>query len=95
MFHFDKYYFTWLIPLAALVYFFYRKAMSLPSFYFMLMITLYAYIGICYVVIRLLMHDSIDNYPLLLMYFIITGICVILLLIKMNKKLKRDGSLQG
>jgi hypothetical protein len=94
MFHFDKFYLAWLIPLAVLVFYFYRKAMALSSFYFILMITLYSYIGICYVVIRLLMHDLIDSYPLVLMYFIVTGISVILFLIKMNKKLKRNDSLQ-
>jgi hypothetical protein len=93
MFHFDSFYLLWLLPLAGLVVYFYRKAALMSSFYFMLMLTLYAYVGISYVVVKLLMFDSFDLYALSLMYFIASGVGAILFLIRMNKKLKSNDSL--
>jgi predicted membrane protein DUF2157 len=88
MFHFDSFYLAWLVPLGALAYYFYLRSVSMSSFYFMLMLTLYAYVGISYVATRLLLFDNFDTYALLLMYFISSGVYVILFLIRMNKNLK-------
>ena len=88
MFHFDSFYLLWLVPLIALVYYFYRQAIAMSSFYFMLMLTLYAYVGISYVVTRLLLFDNIGTTYFTFMYFIASGVYVILFLIRMNKKLK-------
>ena len=90
MFHFDSFYLLWLVPLIVLVYYFYRRAIAMSSFYFMLMLTLYAYVGISYVVTRLLLFDNIGTQYLILMYFIASGVYVILFLIRMNKKLKKQ-----
>jgi len=93
MFHFDSFYLLWLLTLAGLVIYFYRKARRMSSFYFMLMLTLYAYVGISYVVVKLLMFDSFDLYALSLMYFIASGVGVLVFLITMNKKLRSNDSL--
>jgi hypothetical protein len=92
MFHFDDFYPAWLIPLGALVFYFYRRAVQMSSFYFILMLTLYAYVGISYVITRLLMTDHFELYMLVLMYFIASAVFMILFLIRMNKKIKNNDS---
>ena len=93
MFHFDAFYLLWLLPLAALVYYFYAKAVEMLSFYFILMVTLYAYVGAGYVVTRLILNDHFDFYSIVLMYFIVSAVFMILFLIRMNKKLKSNDRL--
>jgi hypothetical protein len=93
MFHFDSFYLLWLVPLAVLVYYFYTKAVKMSSFYFMLMITLYAYVGVGYTVTRLLLMDRFDSTMLVLFYFIISAVFVSLFLVKMNKNLKSNDRL--
>ncbi len=91
MFHFDKIYFLWFIFLVATCYFFYIKAINERSFYFLLTLTLYAYIGISYVVMRLIFSAGnlgISGTYLAFMYFIASAISIILFLIRMNKKIK-------
>jgi hypothetical protein len=59
------------------------------------MLTLYGYIGISYVIIRFLseeVHDMGAIY-LGLMYFIASGVVMIVFLTRMNKKLKLNDSL--
>lgn len=95
MFHFDNLYLLWLLPLAGTVFYFYKRSLATSSFYFMLMLTLYGYIGISYVIIRFLadeVHDMGAIY-LGLMYFIASGVGMVVFLIKMNKKLKLNDSL--
>ena len=91
MFHYGNFYLAWFVLLIGLVYFFYRRAMHEKSFYFILINTLYAYIGISYVVINLLtqIHGA-DLVPIYLgfFYFIISGIALVLFLIRTNKKIK-------
>jgi hypothetical protein len=95
MFHFDNLYLLWLLPLAGTVFYFYKRSLATSSFYFMLMLTIYGYIGISYVFIRFLaeeVHDFGAIY-LGLMYFIASGAGMIVFLIRMNKKLKLNDSL--
>jgi hypothetical protein len=83
-----------MLPLVALAVYFYKKAMALRSFYILLMLTMYAYIGISYVLIRLLtMGDLIEVYYLILLYFIASAVYVSLFLIRTNKKIKANDSL--
>jgi hypothetical protein len=93
MMYFD-FYLLWLIPLAGITFYFYKKALVTASFYFMLMLTLYAYIGISYATIRLLLmmlnYWRLETIVLILMYFILSGIGVVVFLTNMNKKLKRN-----
>lgn len=95
MFLFDNLYLLWLLPLAATAFYFYKRSLATASFYFMLMLTIYGYIGIGYVVVRFLVDGIRDIGAAYLgfIYFIASGIGVILFLIKMNKKLKLNDSI--
>ncbi|MEO5890079.1 MAG: DUF2157 domain-containing protein [Ferruginibacter sp.] len=91
MFHFNILYLVWFLVLMAMIYFFYRQAIAAKSFYFILIITLYGYIGISYVVLEFLNH--IGNYGmgsvyLGLLYFIFSAIGLVLFLIRTNKQIK-------
>jgi predicted membrane protein DUF2157 len=91
LFHFDAVYFLWFIALMIIAFYFYREALKIQSFYFLLALTLYGYIGLSYVIIRLLfftLRTDIGGAYLVFLYFICSGIGLILFLIKMNKKLK-------
>lgn len=90
MFHFEEQYLLWFLLFAGLVFFSYQKAMRQKSFYFLLITTLYAYVGISYVVVRLLWYGSSDIGPVYigLLYFISSGLGLIVFLIRSNKKLK-------
>jgi len=95
MFHFDNLYLLWVLPLAGTLFYFYKRSLATSSFYFMLMLTLYGYIGLSYVIIRFLddiTHDF-DAVFLGLIYFIFSGTGMIMFLIRMNKKLKLNDSL--
>jgi hypothetical protein len=81
----------WFLFLLVATWYFYTKAMKERSFYTLLVSTLYAYVGISYVIIRLLAAMPMAGLgPLYLglMYFIGSAIGLILFLIKSNKKLK-------
>jgi hypothetical protein len=91
MFHFDAVYLLWFLLLAVVVYYFYHKAMADKSFYFILITTLYAYIGISYVVFQLL--DKMGGFNLTILYagflyFIISAIGLVLFLMRTNKIIK-------
>ena len=90
MFHFDDFYPLWLLPLAGAAFYFYKRALATRSFYFILMLTLYAYTGISYVLVRLLVSAmyEIGVIYFILMYFIGSATGIIVFLSRMNKKLK-------
>lgn len=88
MFYFDSFYLLWLLPLSALTWYFYKKALSISSFYFILMITVYAYVGISYALVKMLTYSFLELYMLVLMYFIVSAVGGIIFLVRMNKKLK-------
>lgn len=90
MFYFEDTYLVWLLPLALLVFYFYRQALRFSSFYFMLMIVLYAYVGLAYAVMRLI----IEAWILIPMYLMGSAIGAVLLLINLNKKLKVNARIQ-
>lgn len=97
MFHFDALYFLWCIILIAICYFFYIKAIREKSFYFLLILTLYAYIGISYVIMRLIFDTSNlekTGAYLAFMYFIASATGIIIFLVRMNKKIKSHDRLQ-
>lgn len=96
MFHFIAFYVMWFILLMGMVYFFYRKALQDRSFYFILIVTLYAYIGISYMVLNAISNlGGPDLAPLYLgfLYFIASGIGLVLFLIRTNKKFKQHDSI--
>jgi len=91
LFHFDAVYFLWFLALLGIAFYFYREALTTKSFYFLLVLTLYTYIGLSYAIIRVLFYSlrtDIGGVYLAFIYFIGSGIGLILFLIKMNKKLK-------
>lgn len=91
LFHFDAIYFLWFIALIIIAVYFYYAALKTRSFYFLLMLTIYGYIGLSYVILRLLfrsMNADMASTYLAFLYFIISAIALILFLIRMNKKLK-------
>lgn len=95
MFHFDNLYLLWLLPLAGTVFYFYKRALATSSFYLLLMLTLYGYIGLSYVIIRFLAEEvnNLGAIYLGLIYFIFSGTGMVMFLIRMNKKLKLNDSL--
>jgi len=97
MFYFDNLFLLWLLPLTGIVIYFYLKSIASASFYFMLMLTLYGYVGVSYAIVRLMLYSSLDmgGIYLAIMYFIFTAIGIIVFLIRMNKKLKLNDSLQS
>ena len=89
MFHFDEFYPLWLLPLAGIVFYFYKRSLATASFYYMLMLTLYGYTGISYVMVRFLISRmDLGSIYFILVYFISSGVGVVLFLTNMNKKLK-------
>lgn len=88
-------FFLWFVLLGLCCGVIYYIAMQAKSFYFVLVVVLYGYIGISYVVVRWMM-ESVDDWGgiyFLLTYFIASAIGVARLLITLNKKLKSHDSL--
>jgi Predicted membrane protein (DUF2157) len=91
MFRFENIYLLWFLLLAGIAFYFYKEALRAKSFYLLLMLTLYSFIGLSYIVIRLLfytLHTDIGGVYISFLYFIGSGVCLILFLIRMNKKIK-------
>jgi uncharacterized membrane protein len=86
---YDGPYGWWFLLLAAAVSFFYIQALKQRSFYFVLIVTLYAYIGLSFLVVRALTDARSEEAIYAgLLYFILSGIGAIVLLVMVNKKLK-------
>jgi len=84
----------WFGVLLAIAFYFYKQAMTRRSFYFVVVIVLYAYIALCYVVVELLSHmRDMDGLWLGLLYFIISAAGVAVLLIRLNRQLRNHDSL--
>lgn len=91
---FGSTYFLWFLLLAGVAYALYQMALKNHSFYFLLITILYAYTGLTYVAMRLLLeHSSIEAIYLALFYLIGSGIGVAIFLINLNKKLKQHDRL--
>jgi len=91
MVHYTTWYLLWFVLLLAIVYYLYKKAIKEKSFYFMVVITLYTYIAVSYVVLNLLdkMGSSgLGEVYFGFLYFIASGIGLVLFLIRSNKKMK-------
>jgi len=91
LFTYDQVYFLWFLALMLISWFFYTRAFARRSFYFIVVIILYAYVALCYVVVQLLSKmpmADLGPIALGLMYFILSAIGVASLLIRLNRKLK-------
>ena len=95
MFYFENIYLVWFIVLAAVSYLFFKNAVKEHSFYFLVITLLYAYIGLSYVVIEMLLMTGLEMGPVYLgfIYFIVSGIGLIRLFIRYNKILKQNAGL--
>lgn len=91
-FNFEHLYFIWFIILLIACYFFYRNALQEKSFYFLVISILYLYIGLSYVVVSFLFDRGTGEGAAYLgiFYFILSGIGLIMLLIHLNKQLKKN-----
>ncbi|RPE07979.1 DUF2157 domain-containing protein [Chitinophaga lutea] len=85
----------WFIVLGACCAGIYYTAMQARSFYFVVIVVLYAYTGLSYVVIRGIdaSFRDLGGFYMLLFYFIGSGIAMARLLIVLNKKLKKHDSI--
>ena len=95
LFYFEDVYLLWFAALAIVSFLFFRKAVKDNSFYFLVITFLYFYIGLSYVVIELLLLADYEMGAVYLglLYFIISGIGLIRLFIRYNKKFKKDAGL--
>ena len=93
LFHYENIYLLWFLLLMGIAWYFYTRALMNRSFYTLLITTLYSYVGISYVVIHFLWMMNVDDLGpvyLGLLYFIASGIGLVLFLIKANKKIKAN-----
>ncbi|RFM36914.1 DUF2157 domain-containing protein [Chitinophaga silvisoli] len=87
----DAIYLLWFAIQAGTSFYLYREALKHHSFYFLLMIALYGYVGLSYVVVRLLLlTESEGGIYAGILYFIASAIGLILFLVNSNKKIKHD-----
>lgn len=91
LFTYDDTYFLWWLGLAAAAWFLYIQAFRRRSFYFIVVVILYAYTALSYVIMHLLatMRNA-DLAPLYLgfLYFIISASGLAILLVRLNRQLK-------
>lgn len=96
IFHFHFYLF-WLLLLAGVSYYLFTKATKEKSFYFLLIVVLYAFVALSFTFINLLMKadPSIEHGFMFIVawYFILAPIGLIFLLIHLNKQLKHNDNL--
>lgn len=95
LFHFNTLFLFWFVALAGFSFFAFRYAIKKRSFYFLVITALYGWIGLSYVIIELLTRSNADmgSFYALVLYFILSGIGFIRLLIHYNKILKRNADL--
>jgi hypothetical protein len=90
-FSFDSFRLLWLIVLLAASYLFYREAVKEKSFYFLLIITIYAYIGVSVMALEFLISPASPGAAALYLgfiYFIVSAIGMISFLSRSNKKFR-------
>ena len=92
LFYYDNLYLLWFVALMAVSFLSFKNAERENSFYFLVITVLYAYIGLCYVVMKLLFitGGGMTGIYLGTIYFIGSGIALIRFLMHYNKKLKYD-----
>jgi hypothetical protein len=91
LFMYQQFFILWFILLLLIAYYIYLQAMKKHSFYFLLLVTLYIYIALSYVAITILDKMSVGGMTSIylgLLYFILSAICLVRLLIVFNHKMK-------
>ena len=94
LFTYDTIYLLWFAGLAVIASYLCVQAIRRKSFYFVLMIVLYTYIGLCYTVLRLLWKGlDGDSIVLGLLWLGLSAFGVAVLLIRLNRKIHSHDSL--
>ncbi|HNP23164.1 MAG TPA: DUF2157 domain-containing protein [Panacibacter sp.] len=96
MIHFDDIYILWFLALTLASLLMFRDALKEKSFYFFVITALYLFFALSYVIIKLLYYisDDIGIFYLGLIYLIASGVGLIKVLMKYNKKIKSNDSLR-
>ena len=84
----DHTYLLWFAVIITCGYFLFKNALAQNSFYLVLVNSLYLYIALCIIVMRLLWAQQHEPIYTTILYFIISGFGYIFFLIHFNKKLK-------
>jgi hypothetical protein len=88
---YDWSFMVWFTVMMAAIIFCYKEAFKRKSFYFLMILALYAYVAISYIVLKgLIAMDDIGALYLGLMYFIASGIGFVIFLVNINKRLKKS-----
>ncbi|GEO10948.1 DUF2157 domain-containing protein [Segetibacter aerophilus] len=95
LFHFDHTFLVWFLVLAVIFYLFFRYAIRVHSFYFLVVTLFYGYIGLSYVMCNFLFfnNESTGGIYAATIYFLVSGISLIKALIYYNQLLKNDAHL--
>jgi hypothetical protein len=96
LFSFGRMYGLWFLVLLGAAVYLGREAFKRRSFYFLLIIILYTYIALSYVIVRLLIalpNTDMGAVYTGLIYFILSAIGIVRLLIILNRKMKTHDSL--
>jgi hypothetical protein len=94
LFTYDPIYLLWFAVLAAIAWYLCVRAIRRRSFYFVLMIVLYTYAGLCYTVLRLLWKGVPgDTIAIGLLWLGLSAFGVAVLLIRLNRQIHSHDSL--
>ena len=88
LFTYEGIYLLILLALALMAFVFYKMAIREGSSYFLVVTLLYSYIGVSYAAVRLLSIDSDGGIYGMLLYFIFSGVGLITVFKKLQKKIK-------
>ena len=88
LFYYDNFYLLNFLMLSLASFLLYKNAISEGSTYFLVVTLLYFYIGLSYVVVRLLSFDSTAGIYGIILYFIFSGIGFIVVFKNLQKKIK-------
>jgi predicted membrane protein DUF2157 len=90
LFSYARYFFIWLPVVGITDLLMYKEAFRSRSFYFLLMLALYSYLAFSIFFLSLPFLDAIgfSGFTMICLYFIVSGVGMIYLLIYLNKKFK-------
>lgn len=86
--HYDRFYLLNFLMLSLAAFLLYKNAISEGSIYFLVVTLLYFYVGLSYVIVRLLSFDSSAGIYGIILYFIFSGIGLVVVFKKLQKKIK-------
>jgi hypothetical protein len=95
-FHFPFPAVMWFLFIGVACYLLATRALLINSYYLMVVTALYAYVGVSYMIIYSLCKTGNDDGAifLILLYGVLSGIGLIMLLVHLHKKIKKDAGVQ-